>query len=131
MHLRRPLRAAATALLAGALGGTTLSVPAAAAPEPDPAGHCARQSSVTVPGRRDALLPISTDSDVYAEMVEAQHRDRLHRYYVVEGGNHVDSRDDRAGHPARDTARRAGVEPPVRGHTSGCGTTTTGDGGAW
>ena len=46
---------------------------------------------LTLHGTLDTLLPISTDSDVYDRMVEQQHRDRLHRYYVVEGGNHVDS----------------------------------------
>jgi hypothetical protein len=45
---------------------------------------------ITLHGIDDALLPISTDSDVYDEMVEDQRRARLHRYYVVEGGNHVD-----------------------------------------
>ena len=61
MHVRRPLRAAATALLAGALAGTTLSAPATAAPRPDPAGHCARQSSVTVPGAEKALVACLPD----------------------------------------------------------------------
>ncbi|SNS83279.1 3HB-oligomer hydrolase (3HBOH) [Geodermatophilus pulveris] len=46
---------------------------------------------LTLHGTLDTLLPISTDSDVYAAMVADQHRDRLHRYYRIEGGNHVDS----------------------------------------
>ena len=46
---------------------------------------------LTLHGTLDALLPISTDSDVYAQMIADQHRDRLHRYYRIEGGNHVDS----------------------------------------
>jgi Tannase and feruloyl esterase/3HB-oligomer hydrolase (3HBOH) len=46
---------------------------------------------LTLHGTLDTLLPISTDSDVYAEMVADQHRDRLHRYYRIDGGNHVDS----------------------------------------
>ncbi|WNV73967.1 tannase/feruloyl esterase family alpha/beta hydrolase [Geodermatophilus sp. DSM 44513] len=46
---------------------------------------------LTLHGTLDTLLPISTDSDVYAEMVADQHRDWLHRYYRIEGGNHVDS----------------------------------------
>jgi hypothetical protein len=46
---------------------------------------------LTLHGTLDTLLPISTDSDVYAEMIVDQHRDRLHRYYRIEGGNHVDS----------------------------------------
>jgi pimeloyl-ACP methyl ester carboxylesterase len=45
---------------------------------------------ITLHGTLDALLPISTDSDVYREMVEQAGRARLHRYYVVEAGNHVD-----------------------------------------
>jgi hypothetical protein len=50
-----------------------------------------RKPLLTLHGTLDTLLPISTDSDVYAEMVADQHRDRLHRYYRIEGGNHVDS----------------------------------------
>ena len=46
---------------------------------------------LTLHGTLDTLLPISTDSDVYTEMIADQHRDRLHRYYRIEGGNHVDS----------------------------------------
>ena len=46
---------------------------------------------LTLHGTLDTLLPISTDSDVYARMIADQHRDRLHRYYRIEGGNHVDS----------------------------------------
>jgi hypothetical protein len=46
---------------------------------------------LTLHGTLDTLLPITTDSDVYAEMIADQHRDRLHRYYRIEGGNHVDS----------------------------------------
>jgi hypothetical protein len=46
---------------------------------------------LTLHGTLDTLLPISTDSDVYAEMIADQHRDRLHRYYRIVGGNHVDS----------------------------------------
>jgi hypothetical protein len=46
---------------------------------------------ITLHGTLDSLLPISQDSDVYAAMISAAHRDRLHRYYRVENGNHVDS----------------------------------------
>ncbi|MBA2528411.1 MAG: tannase/feruloyl esterase family alpha/beta hydrolase [Euzebyales bacterium] len=45
---------------------------------------------LTLHGNLDALLPIRTDSDVYTAMVGDQGRGRLHRYYVVEDGNHVD-----------------------------------------
>lgn len=41
---------------------------------------------LTVHGTYDVLLPISQDSDVYAGMTP----DRLHRYYRVEQGTHVD-----------------------------------------
>jgi len=41
---------------------------------------------ITVHGTYDVLLPISQDSDVYAAMTP----DRLHRYYRVEQGTHVD-----------------------------------------
>ena len=46
---------------------------------------------ITLHGTLDALLPITRDSDVYAGMVGREGRARLHRYYRVEGGNHVDS----------------------------------------
>jgi hypothetical protein len=42
---------------------------------------------ITLHGTLDALLPIGLDSDMYAGMVRDR---RLHRYYRVEGGNHVD-----------------------------------------
>jgi hypothetical protein len=46
---------------------------------------------VTLHGTLDTLLPIARDSDVYAAMVDRAGRGRLHRYYRVEGGNHVDA----------------------------------------
>lgn len=45
---------------------------------------------ITLHGTLDALLPISENSDHYAQMVKDAGRQHLHRYYVVEGGNHVD-----------------------------------------
>ena len=39
----------------------------------------------------DTLLPISLHGDVYTRMVADAQQDRLHRYYRIEGGNHVDS----------------------------------------
>ncbi|WP_113697065.1 tannase/feruloyl esterase family alpha/beta hydrolase [Amycolatopsis albispora] len=42
---------------------------------------------ITLHGTLDALLPISRDSDVYAQMVG----DRPHRYYRIEGGTHTDA----------------------------------------
>ena len=49
---------------------------------------------LTLHGDLDALLPIGTDSDVYTEMVAAAGKGALHRYYVVEDGNHVDGLAD-------------------------------------
>ncbi|MFZ5852677.1 MAG: tannase/feruloyl esterase family alpha/beta hydrolase [Actinomycetota bacterium] len=49
---------------------------------------------LTLHGTLDALLPVRTDSDVYAGMVTGQGRAGLHRYYVVQDGNHVDGRYD-------------------------------------
>ena len=46
---------------------------------------------LTLHGTLDALLPIGTDSDVYAELVRKAGRGNSHRYYVIEDGNHVDS----------------------------------------
>ena len=53
-----------------------------------------RRPMITLHGNLDALLPIRTDSDVYTEMIADQGRSRLHRYYTIEGGNHVDDRAD-------------------------------------
>lgn len=49
-----------------------------------------RRPLLTLHGALDALLPISTDSDVYADLIEQARRSPLHRYYVVEDGTHVD-----------------------------------------
>jgi pimeloyl-ACP methyl ester carboxylesterase len=46
---------------------------------------------LTLHGTLDVLLPISTDSDVYAELVKQTGCGQLHRYYVIEAGSHVDS----------------------------------------
>ncbi|WP_433408178.1 3-hydroxybutyrate oligomer hydrolase family protein [Saccharomonospora azurea] len=46
---------------------------------------------LTLHGTLDVLLPISEDSDVYAEMVREQGREHLHRYYRIEDGTHTDS----------------------------------------
>ncbi|MGH3457577.1 tannase/feruloyl esterase family alpha/beta hydrolase [Aeromicrobium sp.] len=54
---------------------------------------------ITLHGTLDTLLPISTDSDVYRELVEDTGQARSHRYYVVEDGNHVDGLYD--DHPDR------------------------------
>ncbi|MFF9092769.1 tannase/feruloyl esterase family alpha/beta hydrolase [Streptomyces sp. NPDC014802] len=45
---------------------------------------------ITLHGDLDALLPKAADSDVYARMVDARGRGRLHRYYTIAGGTHVD-----------------------------------------
>jgi acetyl esterase/lipase len=47
--------------------------------------------TITLHGTLDTLLPIRTDSDVYARLVAEAGRADRHRYYVVEAGNHVDS----------------------------------------
>jgi Tannase and feruloyl esterase/3HB-oligomer hydrolase (3HBOH) len=45
---------------------------------------------LTLQGDLDTLLPIATDSDVYTRMIDKAHRGRLHRFYTVQDGNHVD-----------------------------------------
>jgi hypothetical protein len=45
---------------------------------------------ITLHGTLDSLLPIATNSDPYAALVRSAGRRNLHRYYVVEAGNHVD-----------------------------------------
>ena len=53
---------------------------------------------LTLHGTLDSLLPLR-DSNVYRHLVKAQGRGPLHRYYVVEAGNHVDGLYDE--HPNR------------------------------
>ncbi len=48
------------------------------------------RSLITLHGDLDTLLPIATNSVVYDRMVRAAGRGPLHRFYTVEGGNHVD-----------------------------------------
>ncbi|MDT7803461.1 MAG: hypothetical protein QOI78_6894, partial [Actinomycetota bacterium] len=50
---------------------------------------------LTLHGTLDTLLPITRDSDVYDRMITGAGRGALHRYYRVEGGNHVDGLVDR------------------------------------
>jgi hypothetical protein len=45
---------------------------------------------LTLHGTLDTLLPITRDSDVYDRMITDAGRGAMHRYYRVEGGNHVD-----------------------------------------
>lgn len=45
---------------------------------------------LTLHGTLDALLPIATNSDNYAALVGKAGRGHLHRYYVIDAGNHVD-----------------------------------------
>lgn len=45
---------------------------------------------ITLHGTLDALLPIGPNSDAYTRLVKDAGRAHLHRYYVVEDGNHVD-----------------------------------------
>jgi len=53
---------------------------------------------ITLHGDQDSLLPIATDSNLYSQMVSQQHKSKSYRYYVVQGGNHVDPLyDDHAG----------------------------------
>lgn len=52
---------------------------------------------ITFHGTLDTLLPISQDSDFYAGMIRDQGREGMHRYYRIEGGNHVDALYDQ--HP--------------------------------
>ncbi|GED88565.1 tannase/feruloyl esterase family alpha/beta hydrolase [Streptomyces sp. 6-11-2] len=54
---------------------------------------------ITLHGDLDALLPRAADSDVYARMVDASGRGGLHRYYIIQGGTHVDGLYDT--HPDR------------------------------
>ena len=53
-------------------------------------GHIGKPM-LTLHGDVDALLPRETDSDVYRRLIRRAGRAKLHRYYVIGGGNHVDS----------------------------------------
>ena len=53
-----------------------------------------RRPMLTLHGDLDALLPIRTDSDVYTSMIAAAGKGKLHRYYTIEDGNHVDGLAD-------------------------------------
>jgi hypothetical protein len=46
---------------------------------------------ITLHGDQDSLLPEKTDSNIYSQMVQLAGRGDRYRYYVVAGGNHVDS----------------------------------------
>ena len=49
---------------------------------------------ITLHGDQDSLLPIATDSDLYSQLVARAHKSSRYRYYVVQGGNHVDPQFD-------------------------------------
>ena len=53
-----------------------------------------RKPMITLHGDLDALLPINADSDVYSEMIADAGRSKIHRYYTIQDGNHVDDRHD-------------------------------------
>jgi hypothetical protein len=71
---------------------------------------------ITLHGDQDSLLPIKTDSDLYAQMVALQHQSSRFRYYTVAGGNHVDSQfDDHYGIDAYGNTVLRPMLPCVRG----------------
>src|SRR5712691_1476644 len=49
---------------------------------------------ITLHGDNDSLLPIATDSDLYSQLVARARKSQRYRYYVVQGGNHVDPQFD-------------------------------------
>ena len=50
---------------------------------------------LTLSGTLDTLLPIRRHSDPYRQLIENQGKGKLHRYFVIEDGNHVDSWNER------------------------------------
>ncbi len=46
---------------------------------------------LTLHGTLDSLLPIRSHSNVYRALIENQGKGSMHRYYVFEDGNHIDS----------------------------------------
>jgi hypothetical protein len=49
---------------------------------------------LTLHGTLDSLLPIALNGDPYTARLRAAGKGALHRYYVIENGNHVDGRYD-------------------------------------
>jgi pimeloyl-ACP methyl ester carboxylesterase len=52
---------------------------------------------ITLHGTLDTLLPITHSSDKYAELIAQKDKAHLHRYYIIEGGTHIDSLYDYEG----------------------------------
>jgi|SRR5215211_6507723 len=52
---------------------------------------------ITLHGTLDTLLPITHCSDKYAELIDQKDKADLHRYYIIEGGTHIDSLYDYEG----------------------------------
>jgi len=50
---------------------------------------------LTLSGTLDTLLPIRRHSDPYRQLIENQGKGKLHRYFVIEDGSHVDSWNER------------------------------------
>ncbi len=50
-----------------------------------------KRPMLTLQGDLDSLITRERHGDRYRELVEQAHRARLHRYYVIEGGQHVDA----------------------------------------
>src|SRR5690606_5877670 len=87
-----------------------------------------RKPLMTLHGTYDTLLPIGTDSDVYAELVRARSKAPF-RYYRLEAANHVDGLHDaypdrlrpllpcmRAAFTALEDWTRDGRTPPEERH---------------
>jgi hypothetical protein len=53
-----------------------------------------KRPMLSLHGTLDSLLPIAISGDPYARMVAESGSGDLHRYYVIEHGNHVDARYD-------------------------------------
>jgi hypothetical protein len=71
---------------------------------------------ITLHGDQDSLLPQKTDSDIYAQMVQLAGLGDRYRYYVVAGGNHVDSLfDDHYGVDSYGNSVLRPMLPCVRG----------------
>jgi hypothetical protein len=49
---------------------------------------------LTLHGALGSLLPVRRHSNPYRQLIENQGKGSMHRYYVIEDGNHVDSYHD-------------------------------------
>jgi hypothetical protein len=66
---------------------------------------------ITLHGTLDTLLPITQSSDIYANLIDKEGKADLHRYYIIEGGTHLESLYDYPDHKNPDPEFREKLRP--------------------